>query len=93
MTIQCTEISSIRKEKTALVIPNAVQVCTELEKVCTLMSCYLNNLVYSSFVSPDQLYYGFQSVILERQIYFVSLEDDFFSICLLGNVSSDCKLI
>lgn len=34
MTIQCTEITSIRKEKTALVIPNAIQVCTESEKVC-----------------------------------------------------------
>lgn len=40
VTIQCTEISSIRKEKTALVIPNAVQVCTEFEKVCNLMSYY-----------------------------------------------------
>ena len=33
VTIKCTDVNGIRKEKTALVIPNAVQVCTETEKV------------------------------------------------------------
>ena len=33
VTIQCKDITSIKKEKTALVIPNAVQVFTESEKV------------------------------------------------------------
>lgn len=45
VTIQCTEISSIRKEKTALVIPNAVQVCTESEKY-----------FFASFISRDTAY-------------------------------------
>ncbi|XP_020623293.1 GRAM domain-containing protein 1B-like isoform X2 [Orbicella faveolata] len=45
VTIQCTEISSIRKEKTALVIPNAVQVCTETEKY-----------FFASFISRDTAY-------------------------------------
>ncbi|KAL9964996.1 hypothetical protein ACROYT_G028719 [Oculina patagonica] len=45
VTIQCTEITSIRKEKTALVIPNAVQVCTESEKY-----------FFASFISRDTAY-------------------------------------
>ncbi|KAJ7391104.1 Protein Aster-B [Desmophyllum pertusum] len=45
VTIQCKEISSIRKEKTALVIPNAVQVCTESEKY-----------FFASFISRDTTY-------------------------------------
>lgn len=45
VTIRCSEVNSIRKEKTALVIPNAVQVCTETEKY-----------FFASFISRDTAY-------------------------------------
>ncbi|CAH3152799.1 unnamed protein product, partial [Porites evermanni] len=45
VTIKCTDVNSIRKEKTALVIPNAVQVCTETEKY-----------FFASFISRDTTY-------------------------------------
>lgn len=45
VTIKCTDVNGIRKEKTALVIPNAVQVCTETEKY-----------FFASFISRDTTY-------------------------------------
>lgn len=45
VTIQCKDITSIKKEKTALVIPNAIQVCTESEKY-----------FFASLISRDSTY-------------------------------------
>nr|XP_058941916.1 protein Aster-B-like isoform X2 [Pocillopora verrucosa] len=45
VTIQCKDITSIKKEKTALVIPNAVQVFTESEKY-----------FFASLISRDTTY-------------------------------------
>ncbi|XP_020908813.1 protein Aster-B isoform X2 [Exaiptasia diaphana] len=61
VTINCSDISSIRKEKTALVIPNAVQINTESEKY-----------FFASFVSRDTaftvLFRIWQNALLDQPL-------------------------
>ncbi|XP_031567029.1 protein Aster-B-like isoform X2 [Actinia tenebrosa] len=61
VTIKCTDITSIRKEKTALVIPNAVQINTESEKY-----------FFASFISRDTaftvLFRIWQNALLDQPL-------------------------
>ncbi|EDO26770.1 predicted protein [Nematostella vectensis] len=61
VTINCSEVISIRKEKTALVIPNAIQISTEGEKY-----------FFASFISRDTaftvLFRIWQNALLDQPL-------------------------
>ncbi|XP_020621323.1 GRAM domain-containing protein 3-like isoform X1 [Orbicella faveolata] len=44
VTIDCTKIQSITREKTAYVVPNAILICTDEEKV-SISKCYVTHSV------------------------------------------------
>ncbi|XP_068685405.1 protein Aster-B-like [Montipora foliosa] len=78
VTIPCAEISSITKEKTALVIPNAILVCTESEKY-----------FFASFISRDTTYTVlfriWQNALLDQPLNPSEL------IQLVGKYSESCN--
>ena len=46
MTIDCTKIQSITREKTAYVVPNAILICTDEEKVSSLQVVFVIGINY-----------------------------------------------
>ena len=55
MTIDCTKIQSITREKTAYVVPNAILICTGDEKV--------NNIINSKIILYYAGYKNYQDTV------------------------------